>query len=159
MTDPNEATDRIRLGAEESTNVRINAMEMYMREMKRWLGQRFNDMESNRRGDSATMNEIRERVVRVETRMELQDGALTPGPMHAIKQPTNTNPMNRSVGSFMGDIFMTAIKMVAVGAVAALVVLGFQKSQEKSSTTINNVQAPPVAAPPVAAPAQKAFAP
>lgn len=151
MSSNNESTDHIRSSAEEATQVRFNAMEMYMREMKRWLAQKFTDMEDRRREDAATMNEIRDRVVRVETRMELHDGALTPGPMPIVKQPL-TNPLNKSVGSFMGDIVMSATKLLAVGVITALAVLGFQKSQEKGTTTINNVQAPM----PASAPAQGA---
>lgn len=143
-----ESTDHIRSSAEEATQVRFNAMEMYMREMKRWLGQKFTEMEDRRKEDAETMNEIRERIVRVETRMELHDGALTPGPMPTVRQPL-TNPLNRSVGSFMGDIVMSAIKLLAMGVITGLAVLGFQKSQEKGTTTINNMQAPmPAPVPP-----------
>lgn len=143
-----EETKEYKRNPGQETKDRLTAQEIYLRQFQAWAEKEFTrigqdvrlQIELQREEQSGVLKlvssdlrDIRDRVIRLETKDELSGGALTPMPMKALKN--NTGPMNKSLGHFLGDIIATSLKTVGVAAVAALILFAFQKLIPDNNST------------------------
>lgn len=100
---------------------RLTTVETLIRELRRWLKSEFQHVSDAQEDARTTQADILERVVRLETLIEQRDST---GPHKTVKE---TNPLNRTMGNFLGDALMTAFKAIAVAVITIVLLMGLKK--------------------------------
>jgi hypothetical protein len=142
MPHDDESTQRIHLPPHDERGVlsRLASQETSLKDLKTYLREKFTDISNHQRENSEVLQDIHDRMVRMETKMEMNEGS---GP-HSSKK----NPMNKTVGQFASEILMAAAKLVGVSAVAALLVIAFKAMKSDNFIEVNQTNAVPPPLPP-----------
>lgn len=109
--------------------VHLTAQELQSIELRRWLEAEVRGLRDDVKENQEVLNDIRGRVIAIEIKQDFEEknrGLVKKS--HATT--TTTNPLNKSMGSFLGDVVVTALKTVAVAAASALMLLGYDLSRK-----------------------------
>jgi hypothetical protein len=116
------STDKIRKDHEDHTTVRkVIALEASLHEFKITTSKNFKQSQTERQQQNIILREIQDAIVRLETLQEQKSGTDT--------HESRKNPLNRSVGSLLGEVFVTSIKTLGVAAVSALILWGLTSAR------------------------------
>ena len=118
--------------------VHLTSQELQFIELRRWLEIEFREIKNDMKEDRDVLHDVHDRVTKIEIKQEYEDkGLISKRP----KTEATSNPLNKSVGSLLGDVVVTALKTAGVAAVSALLLIGYDMSRKEK-------QQPPTYTPP-----------
>jgi len=121
----------------------ITAQELQIINLRSWMEDQFTEIKAERKEDRDVLYDVRDRVTRIEVHQEVRDGALER--REAAREPLtdkNGNPLNKSIGSFLGDALVTALKTLAVAGISALILIAYDRSKGEQKQTVQIYQQP-----------------
>jgi hypothetical protein len=120
----------------------ITSQELQMIELKRWIENGFASLKDEQDEYKVTLKDIHDRVIRIEVKQEMEEA--NKALVKNIKTEGHNNPLNKSMGNFLGDVVVTALKTAAVAIASALLLIGYDFGRkEKPAIPAYPPQPPP----------------